>query len=107
MLYQHIDPVQVGNDMRMLVSDMAGRASVELKGRELGYDLSGKNGKSVIGRVTDRVKELEARGYSFEAADASFELLLRDEINGERKRHFTVESWRVIVERHASGEGTR
>jgi 2-isopropylmalate synthase len=103
MLYQHIDPVEVGNDTRMLVSDMAGRASVELKGRELGYDLSGDDGKAVIGRVTDRVKELEARGYSFEAADASFELLLRDELNGEQRRHFTVESWRVIVERHAAG----
>ena len=59
MLYQHIDPAAVGNDMRMLVSDMAGRASVELKGRELGFDLSGD--KEVIGRVTDRVKELEAQ----------------------------------------------
>jgi len=96
MLYQHIDPAEVGNDMRMLVSDMAGRASVELKGRELGFDLS--ENKAVIGRVTDKVKELEARGYSFEAADASFELLLRDELAGERRRHFTVESWRVIVE---------
>jgi 2-isopropylmalate synthase len=101
MLYQHVDPERVGNDMRMLVSDMAGRASVELKGRELGYDLSGD--KEVIGRVTDKVKELEARGYSFEAADASFELLLRDELAGERRRHFTVESWRVIVERRADG----
>jgi 2-isopropylmalate synthase len=101
MLYQHIDPERVGNDMRMLVSDMAGRASVELKGRELGYDLSGD--KEVISRVTDKVKELEARGYSFEAADASFELLLRDELAGERRRHFTVESWRVIVERRADG----
>ena len=104
MLYQHIDPERVGNDMRMLVSDMAGRASVELKGRELGYDLSGD--KEVIGRVTDKVKELEARGYSFEAADASFELLLRDELAGERRRHFTVESWRVIVERRADGAVT-
>jgi 2-isopropylmalate synthase len=101
MLYQHIDPAEVGNDMRMLVSDMAGRASVELKGRELGYDLSGD--KETIGRVTDRVKELEARGYSFEAADASFELLLRDELAGVRRRHFTVESWRVIVEQRADG----
>jgi 2-isopropylmalate synthase len=101
MLYQHIDPSQVGNDMRMLVSDMAGRASIELKGRELGYDLSGD--KETIGRVTDQVKELEARGYSFEAADASFELLLRDELAGERRRHFTVESWRVIVEQRADG----
>jgi 2-isopropylmalate synthase len=103
MLYQHIDPALVGNDMRMLVSDMAGRASVELKGRELGFDLSGN--KEVIGRVTDKVKELEARGYSFEAADASFELLLRDELTGERRRHFTVESWRVIVEQRADSDG--
>jgi 2-isopropylmalate synthase len=101
MLYQHIDPALVGNDMRMLVSDMAGRASVELKGRQLGYDLSGD--KETIGAVTDRVKELEARGYSFEAADASFELLLRDELAGVKRRHFTVESWRVIVESHADG----
>jgi 2-isopropylmalate synthase len=101
MLYQHIDPAAVGNDMRMLVSDMAGRASVELKGRELGYDLSGD--KEAIGRVTDKVKEMEARGYSFEAADASFELLLRDELAGERRRHFTVESWRVIVESREDG----
>ncbi|HEX4834433.1 MAG TPA: citramalate synthase [Trebonia sp.] len=104
MLYQHIDPAAVGNDMRMLVSDMAGRASIELKGRELGYDLSGQDGKAVIGRVTDRVKELEARGYSFEAADASFELLLTGELAGTRRRYFTVESWRVIVEQRASGE---
>jgi len=97
MLYQHIDPALVGNDMRMLVSDMAGRASVELKGRELGYDLS--DDKAAIGRVTDRVKDLEARGYTFEAADASFELLLRDEL-GQRHEYFAVESWRVIVERH-------
>jgi 2-isopropylmalate synthase len=103
MLYQHIDPALVGNDMRMLVSDMAGRASVELKGRELGFDLS--DSKEVIGRVTDKVKELEARGYSFEAADASFELLLRDELAGERRRHFTVESWRVIVEQRADSDG--
>ena len=101
MLYQHIDPVEVGNDMRMLVSDMAGRASIELKGKELGYDLSGD--KETIGRVTDRVKELEARGYSFEAADASFELLLRDELAGSKRRHFTIESWRVIVEQRADG----
>src|SRR4051794_2212992 len=106
MLYQHIDPAQVGNDMRMLVSEMAGRASVELKGRQLGYELSGDEGKAVIGRVTDRVKDLEAHGYSFEAADASFELLLRDEIAGERKRHFTVESWRVIVEQPTQGAVT-
>jgi 2-isopropylmalate synthase len=98
-LYQHIRPAQVGNDMRMLVSSMAGRASVELKGRELGYDLSGEKSKHIV----DRVKELEAGGYTFEAADASFELLLRDELSGERRRHFEVESWRAIVERRPDG----
>jgi 2-isopropylmalate synthase len=102
MLYQHIDPELVGNDMRMLVSDMAGRASVEVKGRQLGYDLSGD--KATVGRVVEKVKDLEAHGYTFEAADASFELLLRDELAGERLRHFQAESWRVIVERRASGE---
>ncbi|MGE5135401.1 MAG: citramalate synthase [Gemmatimonadota bacterium] len=100
MLYQHIDPLLVGNDMRMLVSDMAGRASVEIKGKQLGYELD----RPTTGRVVDKVKELEARGYTFEAADASFELLLRDELAGERLRHFRVESWRVIVEHRPGGE---
>lgn len=100
-LYQHTDPGRVGNDMRMLVSEMAGRASVELKGRELGFELTDKD---LVSRVTDRVKELEARGYTFEAADASFELLLSEEVNGVRPSFFDVESWRVITESRADGE---
>jgi 2-isopropylmalate synthase len=95
-LYQHMDPVGVGNDMRLLVSDMAGRASIELKGRELGYDLSGD--RDLVDRVTARVKDLESRGYTFEAADASFELLLAEEADGHRPSYLTVESWRVITE---------
>ena len=56
-LYQHMDPVGVGNDMRLLVSDMAGRASIELKSRELGFDLSdSQEDKDLVTRVTDRVK---------------------------------------------------
>lgn len=96
-LYQHTDPANVGNDMRMLISDMAGRASIELKGRELGFDLADR--PDVLGRVTDRVKDAEANGYTYEAADASFELLLLEELNGQRAQYFTVESWRAIVER--------
>ena len=98
-LYNHIDPAVVGNDQRVLVTEMAGRASVELKGRELGYDLSGD--PALLTRVVDRVKELEAQGWSFEAADASFELLLGKE-QGYRSA-FTVESWRVIVEQSIDG----
>jgi 2-isopropylmalate synthase len=93
-LYQHTEPVEVGNDMRLLVSEMAGRASIELKGRELGFDLDGDTGA----RVTARVKEMESAGYTFEAADASFELLMVEEVEGARPSYFDVESWRVITE---------
>ncbi len=95
MLYQHAEPAAVGNDMRMLVSEMAGRASIELKGRELGFDLADR---ALVSRVVERVKVLEARGYTFEAADASFELLLREELDGRRPAFFEVESWRVHTE---------
>ena len=68
-LYQHIDPTDVGNDMRMLVSDMAGRANIQIKGEELD-DLSDRD---LAAKITDRVKDAEAAGYTYEAADASFE----------------------------------
>ncbi|HUX69914.1 MAG TPA: citramalate synthase [Cellulomonadaceae bacterium] len=96
-LYQHVDPQRVGNDMRMLISDMAGRASIELKGREFGFDLSGQG--DVLARITNRVKDAEARGYTYDAADASFALVLHEEVAGARPTFFSVESWRAIVER--------
>ncbi|HEX5511659.1 MAG TPA: citramalate synthase [Actinomycetales bacterium] len=102
-LYQHTDPRAVGNDMRMLVSDMAGRASIELKGKELGYDLSDQ--PDVLSRVVERVKVLEAQGYTFEAADASFELLLIEEATGARPAYFDVESWRAITEHRELPDG--
>jgi 2-isopropylmalate synthase len=96
-LYQHEDPASVGNDMRMLVSEMAGRASIELKSQELGVDLGGD--RKLIGRVIDRVKEMESRGFTFEAADASFELLLLEELNGKRPAFFTIDHWLTTTER--------
>ncbi len=96
-LYQHVEPAQVGNDVRLLVSELAGRATIELKGRELGLDPD----RETVNRVIERIKGLEAMGYTFEAADASFELLLREQIEGEPRRFFELESWRVIVERRA------
>jgi 2-isopropylmalate synthase len=104
-LYQHMDPAGVGNDMRLLVSDMAGRASIELKGRELGFDLSGD--RQLVTRITERVKVLESRGHTFEAADASFELLLIEEVEGVRPTYFDVESWRVITETGRTGRTGR
>ncbi len=99
-LYNHIDPAVVGNDMKILVTEMAGRASIELKSRELGLDLTGQ--PETLTRVTTRVKDLEAAGWSFEAADASFALLVRGEL-GELTVPFTLESYRVIVEHREDG----
>ncbi len=104
-LYNHLDPTLVGNDMRILITEMAGRASVELKARELGVELAGR--PDAVGRIVDAVKDREAAGWSYEAADASFELLIRDELaaadaaatgRAEPPRAFTLESYRVIVE---------
>ncbi|WP_411081358.1 citramalate synthase [Streptomyces sp. cmx-18-6] len=95
-LYQHIEPDRVGNAMRTLVSDMGGRSSVELKARELGYEVAAGSGE--VARATARVKEMESEGYSFESADASFELLLREELAGGPGRPpFDVDSWQVSV----------
>jgi 2-isopropylmalate synthase len=99
-LYNHVDPAVVGNDMRILVTEMAGRASVELKSRELGLDQSGH--PEAVSRVTALVKEREAQGWSYEAADASFELLVRDAL-GLAPAPFTLESYRVVVEHQSDG----
>ena len=99
-LYQHTDPTSVGNDMRMLVSDMAGRASIELKSRELGVHLDGAKAEdaATVADILPPDKELELRGYTFDAADASFELLLRRALDGGLPDYFIVESWRVITD---------
>jgi 2-isopropylmalate synthase len=99
-LYNHIEPALVGNGMTILVTEMAGRASIELKSRELGLDLAGH--PETVSKVVDKVKRLEAEGWSFEAADASFELLVRDAM-GEQTAPFTLESYRVIVEHREDG----
>lgn len=102
LLYNHVDPSVVGNDMRILVTEMAGRASIELKSRELGLDLASH--PETLSRVTQRVKDLEAEGWSFEAADASFELLVRSELpSAAVPRPFTLESYRVQVEHREDG----
>ena len=100
-MYNHLDPTVVGNDQRILVTEMAGRASVELKSAELGVDVTSR--PDVVGKVVERVKQREAGGWSYEAADASFELLLRDEL-GEVREPFRVESYRVIVDRREDGK---
>ncbi len=97
-LYQHVDPSTVGNELRLLVSELAGRATVVMKGADMGLDLDGDSANQIL----DQVKALEHLGYSFEAADASFELLVR-RTTGDLTEHFTLESFRAIVERREDG----
>ncbi|MEV4601007.1 citramalate synthase [Amycolatopsis sp. NPDC049253] len=107
LLYNHIDPSSVGNGMRVLVTEMAGRASLELKGRELGVDLAGR--PEALTNAVRKVKDLEAEGWSFEAADASLELLLRrevEDVSGEEPvtPPFQLESYRVVLDHRSDGE---
>jgi 2-isopropylmalate synthase len=98
--YSHVPPAAVGNKAQVLVSELAGRSNVLAKAAELGLDLSTDPG--LAGRVLDQVKEAEHRGYAFEAADASFELLVR-RCAGVLPAWFELEGYRVVVERTGGG----
>ena len=104
-LYQHMDPVGVGNDMRLLVSDMAGRASHRAQGpRARLRPVRRPRARRPASPTASR--RWRHSGYTFEAADASFELLLAEEVEGARPSYLDVESWRVITETltHAAGD---
>ena len=92
--YSHIEPAAVGNQAQVLVSELAGRSNVLAKAAELGLDLDA----GLAGRVLDQVKEAEHRGYAYEAADASFELLVRRSA-GMLPTWFQLEGYRVVIER--------
>jgi 2-isopropylmalate synthase len=97
--FEHIAPELVGNRREVLVSELSGRGTVQSRAREAGIELD----DAAAARLIERVKELEHRGYHFEAADGSFELLMRRE-TGTLEELFTLESWRVIVERRPDGQ---
>jgi 2-isopropylmalate synthase len=96
--FEYADPAVVGNARRMVISELAGRQTVAEKAEAAGIALD----ERAYVRVIDRVKELEHQGFQFEAADGSFELLLRKEA-GEYEPLFRLESWRTIVEQRADG----
>ena len=97
--FEHIDPAVVGNDRDVLVSELSGRGTVVEKAGQAGIE----GDEDFAQRVVDRVKELEHDGFQFEAADGSFELLMRKEA-GEYEPLFRLESWRVIVEKRIDGK---
>jgi 2-isopropylmalate synthase len=91
--FEHIEPADVGADRRVLVSELSGKGTVQARA-----DVDGET----AARVVERVKELEHHGYQFEAADGSFDLLIRKE-TGEYEPLFRLESWRAIVEKREDG----
>jgi 2-isopropylmalate synthase len=97
--FEHIAPELVGNHNALLVSELAGKGTVVEKARDAGIELD----DAAAARVVERVKQLEHAGYQFEAADGSFELLVRKEA-GVYEPLFRLESWRAIVEKRADGQ---
>jgi 2-isopropylmalate synthase len=97
--FEHVEPELVGNVRDVLVSELSGRATIIEKAAEAGIELD----EAAASRTLERVKQLEHEGFQFEAADGSFELLMRREA-GVYEPLFRLESWRVIVEKNADGQ---
>ncbi len=96
--FEHMEPEQVGNSRQVLISELAGRGSVVTRAVEAGIELDDAGARNAI----ERIKEREHAGYQYEAADASFELLLRREAEVYEPL-FRLESFRVITEKNADG----
>ena len=97
--FEHVDPAVVGNDRDVLISELSGRSTIVEKAQAAGIAAA----DGFAERVVERVKALEHEGFQFEAADGSFELLMRKQA-GEYEPLFRLESWRVIVEKRADGK---
>jgi len=96
--FEHIDPAAVGNAREVLISELSGKGTVLQRAETTGVELD----TATAARVVERVKALEHRGFHFEAADGSFDLLIRRE-TGEYQPLFRLESWRVIAEKREDG----
>jgi 2-isopropylmalate synthase len=96
--FEHIDPAAVGNAREVLISELSGKGTVLQRAEATGAELDA----AAAARVVERVKQLEHEGYHFEAADGSFDLLIRRE-TGEYQPLFRLEAWRVIAEKREDG----
>jgi 2-isopropylmalate synthase len=94
--YEHMDPTMVGNDRRVLVSDLSGKSNVEYKAKELGVEI-GKNGFDSR-QIASEIKQMEKEGYQFDTADGTFKILL-EKFTDQFKPHFALESFRVTIEK--------
>ncbi|TMM10034.1 MAG: citramalate synthase [Actinobacteria bacterium] len=96
--FEHVDPAAVGADRRLLISELSGKGTVHARAEATGLSLGDEQAAGVV----ERVKELESRGFQFEAADGSFDLLIRKETGGYEPL-FRLEAWRVIAEKREDG----
>ncbi len=101
--YEHILPEKVGNERRVLVSELSGRSNLLFKAREMNLDIAEQEEK--LKPALNRIKKLENLGYEFEAAEASVRVLLETAINGERE-FFRIDNFRVVTDMHRTGEVT-
>ncbi|MBF0458443.1 MAG: citramalate synthase [Nitrospirae bacterium] len=96
--YEHIEPALVGNSQRILLSDLAGKSTLQRKAEELGIDM-GK--KSKAKKILDMLKDLENQGYQFEGAEASFELMIKKE-TGQYKKAFEFLGFQLMTQKSCS-----
>jgi 2-isopropylmalate synthase len=96
--FEHVDPAALGSERALLISELSGRGTVQARADQVGLELDADQAS----RVVERVKELESRGFHFEAADGSFDLLIRRE-TGDYEPLFRLESWRVVAEKREDG----
>lgn len=101
--FEHIMPELVGNLQRIVVSELSGKSTIVLKAKDIGVDLEDSPVK--ISQIIEKIKDLEHAGYYFDAADGSFEIILRKE-TGLFKELFKLESFRVIMEKREDGKVT-
>jgi len=99
--YEHILPEMVGNERRILVSELSGRSNLLFKAREMNLDIAEHEEKLKL--ALQQIKKLENQGYEFEAAEGSVRVLLETAINGERE-FFRVDYFRVVTDMHRTGE---
>ncbi len=97
--YEHLDPSLVGNKRRVLISDLSGKSNIEYKAKELGIDLSGTyNSKEIV----TRIKDMEQKGYQYDAADGSFAIFM-EKATGKFSPFFELKSFRINTEKDKDG----
>ena len=97
--YEHIDPSLVGNHRRILVSELGGKTGILLRAKDLSYDLS--KGDPQTKKILELVQALEHQGFQFEAAEASFQILMQKSLK-KYKKFFELEGFKVVIEKHSN-----